>query len=105
MSTSALENGAHRSATSDTDHRKQLRRVVVSSYLGTTIEFYDFLLYGTVTALVFNKLFFSSLDPLAGTVAAFGTFAVGYLARPLGGIICGHFGDRIGRKSMLIATM
>ncbi|MDQ1647572.1 MAG: hypothetical protein QOJ50_3756 [Cryptosporangiaceae bacterium] len=105
MSTSALENGAHRPATSDTDHRKQLRRVVLSSYLGTTIEFYDFLLYGTVASLVFSKLFFSSLDPLAGTVAAFGTFAVGYLARPLGGIICGHFGDRIGRKTMLVGTM
>jgi MHS family shikimate/dehydroshikimate transporter-like MFS transporter len=86
-------------------HRTQLRRVVLSSYLGTTIEFYDFLLYGTAASLVFNKLFFSSLDPLAGTVAAFGTFAVGYLARPLGGIICGHFGDRIGRKSMLLLTM
>jgi metabolite-proton symporter len=79
--------------------------VVLSSYLGTTIEFYDFLLYGTVASLVFNKLFFTSLDPLTGTVAAFGTFAAGYLARPLGGIVCGHFGDRIGRKSMLLATM
>jgi MHS family shikimate/dehydroshikimate transporter-like MFS transporter len=89
----------------DGDHGTQLRRVVLSSYLGTTIEFYDFLLYGTAASLVFNKLFFSNLDPLAGTVAAFGTFAVGYLARPLGGIICGHFGDRIGRKSMLLLTM
>jgi metabolite-proton symporter len=92
-------------AIQDDGHRTQLRRVVLSSYLGTTIEFYDFLLYGTAASLVFNKLFFSSLDPLAGTVAAFGTFAVGYLARPLGGIICGHFGDRIGRKSMLLLTM
>jgi metabolite-proton symporter len=78
---------------------------VFSSYLGTTIEFYDFLLYGTAAALVFNKLFFTSLDPLAGTIASFGTFAVGYIARPVGGIVCGHFGDRIGRRSMLLATM
>jgi MHS family shikimate/dehydroshikimate transporter-like MFS transporter len=87
------------------EHRSQLRRVVLSSYVGTTIEFYDFLLYGTVASLVFNKLFFTNLDPMTGTIAAFGTFAVGYMARPLGGIICGHFGDRIGRKSMLLLTM
>src|ERR1700704_759123 len=85
--------------------RAQLRRVVLSSYLGTTIEFYDFLLYGTAASLVFNKLFFSSLDPLTGTVAAFGTFAVGYLARPVGSIIWWHFGDRIGGNSMLLLTM
>lgn len=96
---------SHTASTADRDHRTQLRRVVFSSYLGTTIEFYDFLLYGTVAALVFNKLFFTSLDPLAGTIASFGTFAVGYIARPIGGIVCGHFGDRIGRKSMLLATM
>lgn len=95
----------HTASRADRDHRTQLRRVVLSSYLGTTIEFYDFLLYGTVAALVFNKLFFTSLDPLAGTIASFGTFAVGYVARPVGGIVCGHFGDRIGRKSMLLATM
>jgi MFS family permease len=89
----------------DGDRGAQLRRVVLSSYLGTTIEFYDFLLYGTAASLVFNRLFFTGLDPLTGTVAAFGTFAVGYLARPLGGILCGHFGDRVGRKSMLLLTM
>jgi MHS family shikimate/dehydroshikimate transporter-like MFS transporter len=83
----------------------QLRRVVASSYLGSTIEFYDFLLYGTAASLVFNRLFFTQLDPLAGTVAAFGTFAAGYLARPLGGVIFGHFGDKLGRKSMLLLTM
>jgi metabolite-proton symporter len=88
-----------------TEQQRQLRRAVLSSYLGTTIEFYDFLLYGTVASLVFNKIFFTGLDPLTGTVASFGTFAVGYLARPLGGIVAGHFGDRIGRKKMLLATM
>ncbi|MBA2891434.1 MFS transporter [Nonomuraea soli] len=83
----------------------QLKRAVISSYLGSVIEFYDFLLYATASALVFNKVFFSSLDPVAGTIASFGTFASGYLARPIGGIIFGHFGDRLGRKRMLIITM
>ncbi|GAA4056147.1 MFS transporter [Nonomuraea soli] len=78
---------------------------MISSYLGSVIEFYDFLLYATASALVFNKVFFSSLDPVAGTIASFGTFASGYLARPIGGIIFGHFGDRLGRKRMLIITM
>ncbi|SDE15459.1 MFS transporter [Glycomyces harbinensis] len=83
----------------------QLRRAVLSSYLGSLIEFYDFLLYATAAALVFNKVFFTDMDPLVGTVASFGTLAAGYLARPLGGIIFGHFGDRLGRKRMLVITM
>ncbi|MCD0443129.1 MHS family MFS transporter [Glycomyces sp. A-F 0318] len=83
----------------------QLRRAVISSYLGSLIEFYDFLLYATAAALVFNKVFFSDMDPLVGTVASFGTLAAGYLARPLGGIVFGHFGDRLGRKRMLVVTM
>jgi MFS family permease len=83
----------------------QLRRAVLSSYLGSLIEFYDFLLYATASALVFNRVFFSDMDPLVGTVASFGTLAAGYLARPLGGIIFGHFGDRLGRKKMLVITM
>ncbi|GLZ15704.1 MFS transporter [Actinomadura sp. NBRC 104425] len=78
---------------------------MLSSYLGSVIEYYDFLLYATASALVFNKVFFSSLDPLAGTVASLGTFTTGYLARPLGGIVFGHFGDRLGRKRMLVVTM
>lgn len=73
--------------------------------LGTAIEWYDFFLYGTATALVFNRLFFPTLEPLAGTMAAFASYAVGFFARPLGGIIFGHFGDRIGRKSMLVTTL
>jgi MFS family permease len=83
----------------------QLRRAVLSSYLGSMIEFYDFLLYATASAVVFNKVFFSNLDPLVGTVASFGTLATGYFARPLGGLLFGHFGDRIGRKKMLIWSM
>ena len=83
----------------------QLRRVALSGLLGTAMEFYDFLLFGTLAALVFNKLFFPSLDPTVGTIAAFGSFTAGYLARPIGGLIIGHFGDRVGRKSMLMATM
>ncbi|AXE89999.1 MFS transporter [Streptomyces sp. Go-475] len=84
---------------------RQLRRVAVSGLLGTAVEFYDFLVYGTVAALVFGELFFPRADPAVGTIAAFGTFAAGYLARPLGGIVFGHFGDRIGRKSMMLLTM
>jgi metabolite-proton symporter len=80
-------------------------RVVLASFIGTTIEWYDFFLYGTAAALVFNQLFFPTLDPLAGTMAAFGTYAVGFFARPLGGIVFGHFGDRMGRKSMLVTTL
>lgn len=79
--------------------------VMASSFIGTAIEWYDFFLYGTVAALIFNKLFFPEFDPLIGTIAAFATYAVGFLARPLGGIVFGHFGDRIGRKSMLLLTL
>ncbi|WP_435157331.1 MFS transporter [Amycolatopsis sacchari] len=85
--------------------RAQLRRAVLSSYLGSVIEYYDFLLYATASAVVFTKVFFSSLDPVVGTIASLGTFTTGYLARPLGGIIFGHFGDLLGRKRMLVITM
>ncbi|MFC5948846.1 MFS transporter [Pseudonocardia lutea] len=85
--------------------RSQLRRAVLSSYLGSVIEYYDFLLYATASAVVFNKVFFADLDPLVGTVASFGTLATGYFARPLGGVLFGHFGDRIGRKRMLVLSM
>lgn len=76
-----------------------------ASMVGTTIEWYDFFLYGTAAALIFNKLFFPAFDPLSGTLAAFATYAVGFLARPLGAVVFGHFGDRVGRKSMLLATL
>jgi metabolite-proton symporter len=80
-------------------------KVAVASFIGTAIEWYDFFLYGTAAALVFNRLFFPSFDPLSGTMAAFGTFAVGFVARPLGGIVFGHYGDKLGRKAMLSATL
>ncbi len=82
-----------------------LRRVVAASMIGTTIEWYDFFLYGSAAALVFNKLFFPSFDPFVGTLLAFATYAVGFVARPLGGIVFGHFGDRIGRKKLLMLSL
>jgi metabolite-proton symporter len=83
----------------------QLRQVIVACFIGTTIEWYDFFLYGTAAALVFNRLFFPTLDPLAGTLSAYGTFAVGFVARPLGGLVFGHYGDRLGRKTMLVWSL
>jgi MFS family permease len=85
--------------------RKEARTVILSSYLGSTIEFYDFLLYATAAAVAFPKVFFAGTDEWVGVVAAYATFAAGYVARPLGGVIFGHFGDRIGRKGMLIVSM
>jgi len=82
-----------------------LRRVALSSLLGTAIEYYDFMLYGTMAALVFGRLYFPSSNGALSTIAAFGTLAVGYVARPLGGVVFGHFGDRLGRKSMLVVSM
>jgi len=83
------------------EQRRQLRLVVVSSFLGSVIEYYDFLIYASMSGLVFNAIFFSNLDPVTGTIASFATLAAGYFARPIGGVIFGHFGDRIGRKKML----
>jgi MFS family permease len=90
---------------SDADHRAQLRRAVIASTVGTTIEWYDFLLYGQMAAIVFAKLYFPSSAPLAGTLQAFAVFAVGFAARPIGAAIFGHYGDRIGRKAALIVTL
>ena len=84
---------------------RPITSVALASFVGTTIEWYDFFLYGTAAALVFNRLFFPSFDPLAGTLAAFGTYTVGFIARPVGGIVIGHYGDRVGRKSMLVLTL
>jgi len=84
---------------------RDLRRITLSSLAGTTVEYYDFLLYATMTALVFDRLFFPGSDPPAAAVAAFGTLAAGYVARPVGGILFGHLGDRLGRKRTLVATM
>lgn len=87
------------------EERTPLRRVVGASLIGTTIEWYDFFLYGSAAALVFNRLFFPEYDPLVGTLLAFATYAVGFVARPLGGIVFGHFGDRIGRKKLLMWSL
>jgi MFS transporter, MHS family, shikimate and dehydroshikimate transport protein len=85
--------------------RSKMNSIVFASCFGTIIEWYDFLIYATAAALVFNKAFFPTFDPLAGTLAALGSYAVGFLARPLGGALFGHFGDRLGRKSMLVLTL
>jgi MFS family permease len=82
-----------------------IRRVVLASFVGTAIEWYDFFLYNSASALIFNKLFFPQLDPKVGSVLAFVTAAIGFFARPLGGIVFGHFGDRLGRKSVLVITL
>ncbi|MCK1332058.1 MULTISPECIES: MFS transporter [unclassified Bradyrhizobium] len=87
------------------EHQRQLRRAVIASTIGTAIEWYDFFLYSTVTGLVFAKLFFPHSDPWVGTLEAFAIYAVGFAARPVGAAIFGHYGDRVGRKSTLIATL
>jgi metabolite-proton symporter len=90
---------------SDVDHRKQLTRAVIAATIGTTIEWYDFFIYGTAAGLVFGKLYFPNEDPLTATLASFGTYFVGFAGRPIGAAIFGHYGDRIGRKATLIATL
>ena len=85
--------------------KQEIRKVVLASLLGATIEWYDFFLYGVVAGIVFNKLFFPTTDPFIGTILAYSTFAIGYLARPLGGFVFGHFGDKLGRKKTLVAAL
>ncbi len=85
--------------------QSSVRRVIVASLIGTSLEWYDFFIYGTAAALVFNKLFFPSFEPLVGTLLAFATYAVGFVARPVGGVIFGHYGDKLGRKNVLVATL
>jgi metabolite-proton symporter len=101
MTTNALDTAE----LSSSEHQLQLRRAVIASTIGTAIEWYDFFLYSTVTGLVFAKLFFPHSDPWVGTLEAFAIYAVGFVARPIGAAIFGHYGDRIGRKSTLIATL
>ncbi|MBL9116076.1 MAG: MHS family MFS transporter [Verrucomicrobiaceae bacterium] len=96
---------ARMSAPNQVSSEAEVRRVVLASFIGTTIEWYDFFLYGTATALVFNQLFFPTVEPSLATMASFGTYAVGFFARPVGGIVFGHFGDKLGRKSMLVTTL
>src|SRR5215470_12175492 len=87
------------------DHSRELRKAVIAATVGTTIEWYDFFLYGTAAGLVFGKLYFPNSDPTTATLLAFSTYFVGFAARPVGAAIFGHFGDRIGRKTSLIATL
>ena len=89
----------------NTGRESSITKVGVASAIGATIEWYDFFLYGTAAGLVFNQLFFPSGNPTAGTLAAYATFAAGFVARPVGGFIFGHFGDRVGRKTMLVLTL
>ena len=104
MSTTTIPFGVE-SGVTIARREKSMAPVVFAGSVGTIIEWYDFLIYGTAAALVFGNLFFPKFDPLTGTLASLGTFAVGFFARPLGGILFGHFGDRIGRKTMLMITM
>ena len=89
----------------DAEHSSQLRKAVIASTVGTAIEWYDFFLYGTAAGLIFGKLYFPNQDPLSATLLAFGTYFIGFVARPVGAAIFGHYGDRIGRKATLIATL
>src|SRR5487761_1706598 len=90
---------------SASDHSAQLRKAVIASTIGTAIEWYDFFLYGTAAGLIFGKLYFPNEDALTATLAAFGTYFIGFIGRPIGAAIFGHYGDRIGRKATLIATL
>src|SRR6185295_16365694 len=90
---------------STSEHSAQLRKAIIASTIGTTIEWYDFFLYGTAAGLIFGKLYFPNSDPLTATLAAFGTYFIGFVGRPIGAAIFGHYGDRIGRKATLIATL
>src|SRR3712207_624837 len=85
--------------------RRGLRKVIGASLIGTSLEWYDFFIYGTAAALVFNELFFPTFDPRVGTLLAFTSYAVGFLARPVGGIVFGNYGDKVGRRKILIITL
>jgi metabolite-proton symporter len=100
-----MSTAASYGALSAAEHSTQLRKAVIASTIGTAIEWYDFFLYGTAAGLVFGKLFFPNSDPLTATLAAFGTYFIGFVGRPIGAAIFGHYGDRIGRKATLIATL
>ncbi len=89
----------------EAEHSAQLRKAVIASTVGTAIEWYDFFLYGTAAGLVFGKLYFPNQDALTATLLAFGTYFIGFVGRPIGAAIFGHYGDRIGRKATLIATL
>src|SRR6201986_919594 len=101
MTATAIANGSM----SEAEHQSALRRAVIASTVGTTSELFDFLIYSTVTGLVFNKVYFPGSDPWVGTLQAFGVYFIGFVARPIGAAIFGHYGDRIGRKATLIVTL
>src|SRR6202012_2980695 len=104
MSTSTSDSvGSSSAAPAHSSRRYAI--VGMASLIGTTIEWYDFFVYGTAAALIFNKIFFPAFDPITGTLAAFGTYAAGFFARPIGAIVFGHFGDKVGRKSMLLLPL
>jgi len=96
---------AHAAAPRPTAHAASMRKVALASFIGALMEWYDFYIYATASAIVFGQLFFPAQDRLSGTAAAFGTFAAGFLARPIGGLIFGHIGDRVGRKASLVLTL
>jgi metabolite-proton symporter len=98
-------SGATPTSLSASEHSAQLRKAVIAATIGTTIEWYDFFIYGTAAGLIFGKLYFPNEDPLTATLAAFGTYFIGFVGRPIGAAIFGHYGDRIGRKATLIATL
>src|ERR1700760_3613209 len=101
----AIATSATYATLSASEHSSQLRKAVVASTIGTAIEWYDFFIYGTAAELIFGKLYFPNEDPLTGTLASFGTYFIGFVGRPIGAAIFGHYGDRIGRKATLIATL
>jgi metabolite-proton symporter len=105
MATTATFGTTPQSGLSASEHSRQLRKAVIASTIGTTIEWYDFFIYGTAAGLIFGKLYFPNEDPLTATLAAFGTYFIGFASRPIGAAIFGHYGDRIGRKGTLIATL
>ena len=106
MTTGILEDDDRGAAAIGSDQTPRARRrILMAGTIGTAIEWYDFFIYGLIAPLVFDQLFFPKFDPLSATIAVFATFAVGFLARPLGGLVFGHFGDRLGRKSVLLCTL
>lgn len=102
-----MTSAIHTSEASTTvrSEKSRARQAALGSFVGAVVDWYDFLLYGIVAAIIFNREFFPQVSPAMGTLAAFGTFGVGFLFRPLGGFVFGHFGDRLGRKRMLVLTV
>src|SRR4051794_10711752 len=101
----SMSSSAAASSPEEAPRSRGLRKIIAASLIGTSLEWYDFFLYGTAAALVFNEVFFPNFDPLVGTLLAFATFAVGFVARPVGGVVFGHYGDRVGRRKILVITL